>query len=173
MRHIMSIISIMAMFVLLVVVLTVGIVSATPKCEHEEMGTWFSFQPQNSTAASSMKPFCINCNQSFDAEIFRHTPNDSSYLEAIKVHSDASEIVGGEYYTITATVVLEDYDTTKTKIRCEVRSEKVIVDFSVEFREEFEESVALLEEGDEITFRGRLYDEGCGWTDSELISRRA
>jgi hypothetical protein len=138
------------------------------KCEHE-MGKQFSFQPQKSTAASHVKPYCKNCNNSFGYTMFRGTPDDLSYLEAVRAHSDRDEIVGGEYYTVTAVVTLGDYQVTETRIRCKVESGNIIVGFSVKFREGFEESVALLEEGDEITFRGRLYDEGYGFTDCELI----
>ena len=38
-----------------------------------------------------------------------------------------------------------------------------------ETREEFKELVKLVEKGEEITFRGRFYDGGCGFTDCELI----
>ena len=41
--------------------------------------------------------------------------------------------------------------------------------FNVEFREEFKELVRAVEEGGEITFHGRFYDKGCGFTDCELI----
>ena len=74
------------------------------------------------------------------------------------------------YYTMTATVTWEDYDYHKTKIRCQVQSDNIIVSFWIEFREGFEAAVGLYDEGDEIRFRGRFYDEGCGFTDCELIS---
>jgi hypothetical protein len=50
-----------------------------------------------------------------------------------------------------------------------VENENFIVGFNVEFREEFREQIKLTEEGAEITFRGRFYDVGCGFTDCELI----
>jgi hypothetical protein len=146
-------------------------VHVSNKCEHEDVGKMFSFQPQNSTATSYVKSFCTNCDEKFGYKIFRGTPTDTSYLEPIKVHSDVSEIVGEEYYTITAIVTLADYEFNKTKIRCEVQSENVEVNFCAEFREEYEESVALLQEGDIVTFRGRFYDDGCGFTDCELIAK--
>ena len=48
-------------------------------------------------------------------------------------------------------------------------NDNVIVGFSVQFRDEFEEEISLIKEGDEITFRGKLYEEGFGWTDCELV----
>ena len=164
MKYISSVIS-----VCLLLILVILIASAALKCDHEEMGKIFTFQFEGSTAAGCVKPFCKNCNHYFGYSIFRGTPEDSSYLEVIEKHSGVSEIVGGEHYTMTAIVALADYDFGKTRIRCKVEKDDIIVEFSVEFREEFEESVALYDEGDEITFRGRLYDSGFGFTDCELI----
>jgi hypothetical protein len=137
--------------------------------EHEH-GKIFAFQPQWSTAMSYIKPFCEDGKHCYlGYTLFRGTPNDLSYLEVIEDYSDGDEIIGGEYYTVSAIVILGDYDINRTRVRCRVQSENIIVDFSVEFREEFEEVVSLLDEDDKITFRGRFYDEGCGWTDCELI----
>ena len=153
-------------------ILSILIVGAVFACDHEAVENHFSFQPQKSTADSWSKLICRDCHQSMATyKSFRGTPNDTSYLEAIKVHGKASEILPGEYYTITATVTLADYNFDKTVIRCKVQSDNIIVNFSVEFRGEFEEAVGLLEEGDEVTFRGRFYDKGCGFTDSELITK--
>lgn len=164
MKYISSVIS-----ACLLLILVILIASTALKCDHEEMGKIFSFQSEGSTAASHVKPFCKNCNHYFGYSIFRGTPEDSSYLEAIEKHSGMSEIVGGEYYTMTVIVSLADYDFGKTIIGCEIEKDDTVVLFSVEFREEFEESVALYDKGDEITFRGRLYDTGFGFTDCELI----
>lgn len=141
---------------------------SSEKDEHE-IGKMFSFQFEGSTAASYIKPFCEHDGHVYISTTFRGTPDDLSYLDVVAEHSDGDEIVWGEYYTVTATVTLADYDFTKTRVRCQVQSDNIIVNFSVEFRDGFEESVALVDEGDEITFRGRFYDEGCGFTDSELI----
>ena len=81
----------------------------------------------------------------------------------------SDEVIGGEYYTMTATLAIPDHDFDKTRIRCKIESGNIIVGFSVQFRDEFEEKVGLLSEGDEVTFRGRLYDDGFGWTECELI----
>ena len=139
------------------------------KCEHEEMSKIFSFQPQKSTAYSYIKPFCKNCNHYFGYTGFRNTPDDTSYLKVVKEHIDSERVIGGEYYIMTATLVLPDYEVDKTRVRCEIKSIDTIVNFSVQFRDEFEEKVASMQVGEEITFRGRLYDEGFGWTDCELI----
>ena len=140
-----------------------------PKCEHENMKTVFSFQPQNSTANSYYKPYCENCNNDLGYTMFRNTPSDTSYLDAVKSYIDGDEIVGGEDYTMTAVVSLGDYDSQKTRIRCKVEKDDIIVGFSVQFRDELEEEISLIKEGDEITFRGKLYEEGFGWTDCELV----
>lgn len=140
-------------------------------CDHEEMGSIFSFQFENSTAASYIKPYCKNCDTYFgyNSVRFRGTPNDLSYLDVIRQYVDRPDIEGGKYYTMTANVLLGDYDIYRTRIKCEVERDGIVVCFSVEFQEEFEERVSLLQKGDEITFRGRLYDEGFGWTDCELL----
>lgn len=134
-----------------------------------EPGKKFSFQSQGSTAMSYVRPYCEHPGHVYITSSFRGTPNDLSYLDAIRAHSDSDEIVWGEYYTITATVVHADYDIMRTRLRCKVESENIIVVFSVDFRGEFEELVDSLQEGDTVIFRGRFYDNGCGFTDCELI----
>ena len=52
---------------------------------------------------------------------------------------------------------------------CKVEKDNIIAGFSVQFRDELEEEISLIKEGDEITFRGKLYEEGFGWTDCELV----
>ena len=134
-------------------------------------GKMFSFQFQGSTASSYVKPFCKqHPNEFYIGSRFRGTPTDLSYLDAVAKYSDSDKIIWGEYYTMTATVTLADYDSQRTRINCKVQSDNIIVGFSVEFRGEFEEAVGLLTEGDEVVFRGRFYDEGCGFTDCELIT---
>lgn len=139
------------------------------KKEHEH-GKIFAFGSENSTAWDYVKPWCKSgkcCYLGYS--LFRGTPSDTSYLDVIREHIDSEKIVGGEYYTVTARITLADYDFTRTSLGCRLQNDDIIVDFSVEFREEFEEAVGLLDEGDEVTFRGRFYDEGCGFTDCELI----
>jgi hypothetical protein len=155
--------------VTLALILITLIVFTPKKCDHEEVREIFSFQPNDSTAASYMKPFCKSCNKNLGYSAFRGTPKDKSYLEAVKEHIAEDEIIAGEYYTMSATVALEDYDVGETRISCKVENEDVIVGFSVEFREEYEKPVSSLQEGDKITFRGRLYDDGFGFTDCELM----
>lgn len=151
-------------------ILIVMIVVCNNACTEHEKGKIFSFQHQDSTATSYVKPYCENCNNYFRSTIFRGTPTDTSYLSAIEEYSDGDEIVGGEYYTVTATVAVADHDLTKVRIQCKVQKDNIIVVFSVEFQEEFAEAVGSLKEGDTVTFRGRYYDEGCGFTDAELIT---
>ena len=137
--------------------------------EHIE-GKQFSFQFKGSTAMSFMKKFCNRPGHIHLASTFYGTPTDLSYLDAIRDHSDSNEILWGEYYTITATVTLGDYDYDRTRISCSVRSNNIVVGFTVDFREGFEDEVDLYDRGDVITFRGKFYDEGCGFTDAVLIT---
>lgn len=141
-----------------------------PKDEHKHVKI-FSFQFQGSTASSYVKPWCKSGRcYNLGYTLFRGTPSDLSYLDVIKEHIGVDEIVGGEYYTVTAIISVADYNFQKTRISCKLQNEDIIVGFSVEFRDEFEDAVSLLDEGDEVTFRGRYYDEGCGFTDCELIT---
>ena len=148
----------------------------TPEpCEHEETIKSYSFADYKymEYGYSSVVTYCKKC----DKKVARHSQFqgelvDKSYLSALIDNSDANEIVNGEYYTVTAIVTLAEYDSYGApSISCKVENEDFIVDFSVEFREEFRESVRYdsLEEGTKITFRGRLYDKGVGFTDAELI----
>ena len=149
-----------------------------PKFENEDnnkskehiQGKKFSFQFEGSTALSFMKKFCNKPGHIYIASVFRGTPNDLSYLEVLQAHSDSSEISWGKYYTVTATVALADYNHDKTRINCRVESNNIVVVFSVEFREEFDDIIDLYKEGDVITFKGKFYDEGCGFKDAVVIS---
>lgn len=151
------------------------LIMCTPKpCEHEDMATIYSFTSYDSPSNSSVRPYCRDCGERFDFSQFKGTPIDASYLSAIQEHSDGSEIVPGEYYTVTATVPqgFYGYLSQTVWLNCRVENADYIVSFNVEFREEFKEAVESIEEGAEITFRGRFYDEGCGFTDCELINTK-
>ena len=141
------------------------------RCDHEETGTIFSFQPENSTSSNYTQSFCKECRTRLEYSNFRGIPQDTSYLEVLKSHSDCRELVTGEYYTVTATVILGDYSVDKTILDCKVENEDIIISFSVEFRDGFEEAVELIEEDSVITFRGKLCNErGLWFTDCELIT---
>ena len=144
----------------------------TPEpCYHEETRTLFSFVSEDSFAYSYTRPICKECGKKLRYTNFKGTPIDQSYLETITKHTDADEIVPGEYYTVSCPVtqVFSNYGETRVWVNCKTENEDFIVSFTVEFREEFREQVASIEDGEEITFRGRFYDEGCGFTDAELI----
>lgn len=147
------------------------IIFAPKPCEHEDVVAMYSFTYHDSTAYSRVRPYCRDCNKRFEYRHIKGTLIDQSYLSAIKEHSDGREIVPGEYYTVTATVPQGyiGYTSDKVRLNCRVENEEFIVGFSVEFREEFEELAKSVEKGEEITFRGRFYDKGCGFTDCELI----
>lgn len=157
-----------------IVLVIVLLIVLTPKqCDHEDTRMFYSFASENSTASSYVKEICNECGESITRPgLFKGTLVDQSYLEVIREHSDGSEILVGEYYTVTAIVTLADYSSVdKPSINCKVENEDYIVSFNAEFREEFAEAVYYesLEEGDTITFRGRFYDVGCGFTDCELV----
>ena len=148
---------------LLGMVLVVMFSASTEKCEHQVVTRYF-FSTDDSTMHHSACRYCTKCDTRLtEHSLFQGELVDKSYLEAIKEHSDGSEIIPGEYYTVTATVPLGFIGT------CEVENEDFIVRFDVDFRDEFVLDDPL-ENGTEITFRGRFYDKGCGFTDAELIS---
>ena len=140
------------------------------KCEHTETVVKYSFQFEGSTANSYYKTYCKNCYDDLKTTIFRGTPEDTPYLDVISKHSDSAEIIGGQYYIMTATVTLGDFDFQNTRISCKVVDDDIEVYFSVEFFPEFEEQVSTIETGDIVTFYGRFYEEGCGFKDCKLIS---
>jgi hypothetical protein len=161
-----------AMIALFAIIVVLLIVSYSDQCEHEDLVTWYSFSSE-SELEGTVRPYCRDCKEAFDYSDFKGELVDKSYLSAITEHSDGSEIVPGEYYTVTATVPLGyyGYGSDSTWLTCEVGNEKFIVKFYVEFREEFTEAVKQVEKGEEITFRGRFYDKGCGFTDCELLTK--
>lgn len=145
----------------------------TPEpCEHDDMVTMYSFTAHDSTAHSSVRPYCRDCGKKYRYSLFQGTLVDQSYLSALVENSDEFEIVPGEYYTVTVTVPMgfTAYGSDHLRLNCKVENEEFVVFFTAEFREEFTESVKLVKKGDTITFRGRFYDEGCGFTDCELIT---
>lgn len=146
-------------------------------CRHENIGKIFSFPSKDAVGQGTIRTYCIDCNFYRGGErygyypehvyTFNGNPKDTSYLDTIKEHSDENEIVGGGYYTVSATV--SEPTPFSTQIWCQITSETTIVSFSIKFRDELKDVVGLLQRGDEITFRGRFYDTGCGFTDCELI----
>lgn len=170
MRYISWILTVSVIFLAVVIVLTIAL--TPPKCEHEEV-TRYVFTTEGSTAHSSVSRYCKKCDERLTPNsLFKGELVDKSYLNALKEHSDGSEIVPGEYYTVTATVPLGFYGYTSDTVflTCEVRNEDFIVRFNVEFKDEFNELVRSIEDDAEITFRGRFYDKGCGFTDCEVLS---
>lgn len=140
------------------------------KCDHNNIIEVYSFQPENSTAMSYVKSFCEDCGQRFHLTLFRDAAPDEKYIDVIEEHCKDEIFVKGEYNTIMATVTVLDYDAQKTKINCSVQQDGVEVYFSVAFKEEYEETVSLLQVGDEITFRGKSASMGLSWTDCEIIT---
>lgn len=149
------------------------LISLTPeKCEHEEVRRYVFTSYNDTTSHSSVCGYCKKCDTRLTGySLFKGELVDKSYLSALIEHSDASEIVPGEYYTVTVSVPLGfyGYSSDSVWLTCEVENDGFIVRFSAVFREEFGEQVRSIQEGDTITFRGRFYDEGCGFTDCELI----
>lgn len=156
-------------FAFFLVIVIAGIIGIMVQCDHVETVNCFSFQYENSTAWSYVQTRCKECSKNLKTTLFRGSPSDNSYLSIIKTYSDAGEIVGGQYYTITATVTLGDYDHPESRLHCKVESDDITVYFSVEFKEEFEALISTIEEGDVITFYGEFYEEGCGFKNCDLI----
>ena len=138
------------------------------KCEHEEV-IRYHFSTDDTMVHNSACGYCTKCDTRLtEYSLFQGELVDKSYLEAIKEHSDGSEIIPGEYYTVTATVPLGFIGSGG--LVCEVENEEFLVRFSAAFRAEFIEQIKSMEKGQEITFRGRFYDTGCSFTDCEIVS---
>lgn len=148
------------------------VIGSVIKCDHEETATMYIFTANEGVEFSTTRPVCKECGEAFEYTNFKGTPTDQSYLQAIKDHSDGSGVVPGEYYTVTATVPLGFYGFSSQDVwlTCQVENEEFIVRFNVKFKEEYRELVSSVGKEDEITFRGRFNDEGCGFTDCELIT---
>ena len=166
MKFLLSLISGMLMAVMLL--LLVGFLL---RCEHENTITTFVFQSENSTALNYVKTICDGCNQVLSTGVFRGTPAINTHTTALEEHIADNKFISGEYDTVRAKVVSPDYHSTKTKIRCGIQTGNCRVYFPVEFKNEFEESVSLLQEGDEITFYGKSALTGLSWTDCEIVTK--
>ena len=156
-----------------IVIVIVALVIFTPApCDHEEVGTRYVFASYDEVQQSSVNEYCKECrDRTSYHSLFEGTPKDTSYLKAIQEHSDGSEILPEQYYTVTATAPLGYYGSSNDKLKlvCQVENDDFIVRFSLEFREEFIAQIKSIEDGDIVIFRGRFYAEGCGFTDCELI----
>ncbi len=164
-----------ACIVFVMIVILIPLVVSTDQCKHEESRTRYVFTSYRNMEYeySSTARYCKECDERLTRHsLFQGELVDKSYLRAIEEHSDGSAIIPGEYYTVSVTVPMGFYGFTSDTVwlTCEVENEDFKVRFDVEFRDEFKELVASIEEGEEITFRGRFYDKGCGFTDSELIN---
>ena len=156
------------------VLIGIMLVVANNQCDHNETQTRYVFVAEDSPSNSDVAKFCKECGERVtNYSLFKGTPTDKSYLSAIVEHSDSNEIIPGEYYTVTAIVPLGfyAYGSNSVWLTCEVKNDAYIVRFNVEFREGFKDLISSIEKGEEITFRGKFYAEGCGFTDCELITR--
>ena len=162
----------MIWIILLIIIIVIVITVSYDQCEHEDTATMYTFAHYDSSQYSDVRPCCRDCGKRFQYKLFKGELADQSYLGAIVEHSDGSEILKGEYYTVTAVAPIGyyGYGDERVMLTCEVENNEYIVRFTAEFREEFRGAVSSVEEGDTITFRGRFYDKGCGFTDCELIT---
>ena len=151
----------------IVMILLMGMVV---KCDHDNIIKVYSFESEKSTAMNSVKTVCDECGENFNLTLFRDTPPDEKYINVIEEYCADKRFVKGEYDTIKARVIILDYFTPKTEIRCGLSHEGSEVYFSVAFKGEYEEAVSLLQVGDEITFRGKSASMGLSWTDCEIIT---
>jgi hypothetical protein len=165
MRYIITVV-----FVCILIVVVLLIAFTPDKCEHEDMIMWYSISSDD-YSYSSVTPYCRDCGETFQYQQFKGELVDKSYLSAIIEHSDGNNLVPGEYYTVTATAPLgfNGYGSDMIALTCQAENEEFRIRFGASFREEFKEAVRSVEKGDEITFRGRFSDQGCGFTDCELI----
>lgn len=157
-------------FVLFFIIL----VMANNKCDHNEKQRRFHFVAENSSAYSDMAVFCKVCGEQLTTYArFNGTPDDKSYLSAFSGHIDSNEIIPGEYYTVTAAVTIDYYGSRieEPRLACKEENDDYEVFFSVGFKEEYRDLISSVKKGEEITFRGKFYTEGCGFSDCELISR--
>lgn len=164
-RIVFTIVGMILLIILALVIFT------PPKCDHTEKVGYFLFKTPNGTSNSSVKYYCADCDKYLGYNMFDNTPNDLSYLDVLRESNNGNDLIGGEYYTMSAIVSVGDYSSLTTSIRCKVKGNDNVVFFSVEFRDEFEDVVGTLNEGDEITFRGKFSDLGCSFTDCELINK--
>lgn len=157
---------ILALMILFIMLVAFVIVATPEPCEHKEVTRYF-FSTDGSN--NSVCGFCTKCRTRLTPHsLFQGELVDKSYLTAMQEHSDGSEIIPGEYCTVTARVPLGFMGSGG--LACEVENEDYLVRFKAVFRAECIEQVKLIEEGQEITFRGRFADRGCSFTDCELIS---
>ena len=138
-------------------------------CEHPETVKRYTFASENNMQSDYMSVHCKECDEKLSSQTFVGTPEDLSYLDVIRTLVGEDGPVAGEYYRATATVVLGCYLSEKPYVRCKAESNDVSVVFTVDFKEEFDEAVRKIEEGETITFYGRYYESGCGFADCELI----
>ena len=156
------------LFCIVIGVVMGGLFSSCKPCEHKERREEYSFELQDINSPKYIgykKTFCKSCDYYFGNTYFYSTPSDLSYLDLLCEHSDGEELVDGEYYTVSATV----NNNYVYGITCRVENDDIRVYFSVDFREEFKETVKQMKSGDEITFRGKFVSNGYDWTDCELI----
>ena len=114
------------------------------KCEHKEIRKEYSFNPPTQTGSIGVvKNYCKVCDNYLGITYLHGTPSDLSYLDVIREHSDSSELIDGEYYTMTAVVTVAYYYGS-ISINCKVRDEDTVVYFSACFREEFKDEVSYL-----------------------------
>lgn len=74
---------------------------------------------------------------------------------------------------MTAAVTIDYYSSgiEEPRLACKEENDDYEVLFSVGFKEEYRDLISSVKKGEEITFRGKFYTEGCGFSDCELISR--
>lgn len=159
-------------FVCIMLVVVAVIVFTPEPCEHEDLVTWYSIASDD-ISYSTVRPYCRDCGEAFQYKSFKGELVDKSYLSAIIEHSDRSELVPGEYYTVTATAPLgfTAYGSDVIALTCQAENEDFRLRFGVVFREEYKERVRAVKEGEEITFRGKFNDKGCGFSDCELLTK--
>lgn len=138
-------------------------------CPHEEKFRHYSLNdiPEYSTIQFS----CKKCNKSLGHSTFQGIPTDKPYLDLLREHCGVEELIGGEYYTITATITLSYY-YGEVQVMCKIQNEDIAISFAAKFKDEFKDSVSYskLDEGSTIMFRGQFVYPCCDWLDCELLN---
>ena len=169
MRFLFSLFSEVIALIFLGIFLLIGFYMCT-HCDHEETRYVYIFQTNSTTGNSYYRTVCSDCDEIRKTTMFNGNPTNTAYLPVMAAHCGTSEMAPEEYYTVTATVSDSHSAYDKLRLRCYVEGETATVYFTATFPEEFLEDLQALEGKDTVTFYGKYYTQGCGFTDCILIT---
>ena len=149
----------------IIFVMAIVITGAVTKCDHTDTTDIYIIS-QNDT--NRIVTQCDECKSVLNRENFRGNPKNKSYLSVID-----DELVDGEYYTVTTKLRFDGILSTespKTFAFCKSDKDDMSVCFIAVFKDDYNDKIKSLKEGDEITFYGRYSSDGFYWTNCELIT---